>query len=344
MPRIGQHSEATPQLAVWEVDAGDHVIRLAWAPNAQMLAAATISGPILILDARNGKTIHALPGHTFGNQCISWSFDGCYLATGGQDGYLKLWDSKSGRELHSLVAGAAWVEQVVFAPNEMLVLSASGRFLKLWNIEGTCLKSYPVHPSTIYDVQWQPGGLYFSSASYGQLATFRSDQIAPVKTLEWKGSILTLAYSPDGDFMATGNQDASVHFWYRKTGKDLEMSGYPTKVRELSWDSSSRYLATGGSAIVIVWDCSGKGPAGTTPIQLEAHDTLLSAVEFQNNGNLLASGCQAGRVCVWNLKKRSPLRQWQLGSAITQVRWSPDDRLLASGSAGGLIQVYDAAE
>ena len=40
------------------------------------------------------------------------------------------------------------------------------------------------------------------------------------------------------------------------------MYGFPTKVLELSWNSTGRWLATGGSSSVILWDCSGKGPAG----------------------------------------------------------------------------------
>lgn len=118
------------------------------------------------------------------------------------------------------------------------------------------------------------------------------------------------------------------------------MSGYLTKVRELSWDATSRYLATGGSSIIIVWDCTGKGPAGTRPIELEAHDALLSALEYQHRGNLLASGCQNGLVCVWDPRKRqTPLGTFQLEAATTQVRWSPDDHAVAASSANGLVRM-----
>ena len=64
-----------------------------------------------------------------------------------------------------------------------------------------------------------------------------------------------MAWSPDGKVLAHGNQDATVHFWYAQTGTDLQMSGYPTKVRELGWDFTSRYLATGGGRMPCVWDC-----------------------------------------------------------------------------------------
>jgi WD40 repeat protein len=195
------------------------------------------------------------------------------------------------------------------------------------------------------DIQWHGEGRFLTSACYGQLATFKPDTSEPLKAFPWKGSILTVAWSPDGNLVATGNQDASVHFWYRRTGKDLEMSGYPTKVRELSWDPGSRYLATGGSAVVIVWDCSGKGPAGTRPTELEAHDTLLSALQYQHKGDLLASGCQDGLICVWNPpRKGRPIRTARLDAAITQLRWSPDDRILVASSSNGLVRAFVPAQ
>jgi WD40 repeat protein len=287
-------------------------------------------------------TLRVLAGHRVGTQCLSWTHDGRYLASGGQDGNVKIWHPNSDEPVCVLDAGSSWVEQVAFAPDSYLLASGSGRSLKLWNVQGELIQSYPSHPSTISDVQWQRQGSFLTSGCYGQLATFKPDSPEPVKKLRWKGSILTVAWSPDDDYVATGNQDASVHFWYRKSGKDLEMSGYPTKVRELSWDANSRYLATGGSAIVIIWDCSGKGPAGTRPIELEAHDMLLSALEYQHKGSLLASGCQNGLVCVWNPPKRkTPLRTSQLDGAVTQLRWSPDDRALAASSANGLVRKFN---
>jgi WD40 repeat protein len=108
-------------------------------------------------------------------------------------------------------------------------MTASGRTVRLWSGSGELLRDYPPHPSTVADVQRQPNELFFATAAYGQLATFGPEVIEPAKRFAWKGSILTIAWSPDGSYIATGNQDASVHFWYWKTGRHLEISGYPAK-------------------------------------------------------------------------------------------------------------------
>jgi WD40 repeat protein len=120
------------------------------------------------------------------------------------------------------------------------------------------------------------------------------------------------------------------------------MYGYPTKVRELSWDSMSRYLATGGSDIVTIWDCSGKGPAGTKPIELKGHADLVSTLGFAHRGFLIATASVDGRLIFWHINKQKrprPLVQAAFQSSISQLAWSPNDKLIALGTENGLVTV-----
>jgi WD40 repeat protein len=143
--------------------------------------------------------------------------------------------------------------------------------------------------------------------------------------------------------LAHGNQDSTVHFWYTETAEDLQMSGYATKVRELSWNPTSRYLATGGGPAVCVWDCGGTGPAGSRPQMLDGHGetVTLTAVQFQSRGHLLASADDTGRVCVWQpANKKQPLVGTAQGDGeVSVLRWSPDEKLLAVGFSTGSVSV-----
>jgi len=340
-----RETSSAPELGVaWERNVADHAIDIAYSPDGRLLAVAAIGGPISLFDAQSGEITSVLPGHSGGTFALSWRADSRRLASGGQDGALRIWDIADGASHVMCDAGAAWVEHVAYSPAGDFVVSAAGRKLRLWNSQGELLQNYPDHPSTISDVQWQPGERLVTSACYGRVATFRTDSPEPLKAFSWKGSILNLAWSPDGNYIATGNQDASVHFWYRKTGKDLEMSGYPIKVRELAWDSSSRYLATGGSAIVIVWDCSGKGPAGTKPIELDGHELPLTALAYQPNGAFLASGCRAGKIRLWSpATSRKLIRTSELPGEITRLVWASDGRSFAASSSVGAVRVFRPA-
>ena len=117
------------------------------------------------------------------------------------------------------------------------------------------------------------------------------------------------------------------------------MSGYEAKVKDLSFDHSGRWLATGGGAEGCVWDCLGAGPEGREPTMLP-HEARICAVAFQNRHGLLATAAQDGAVRLWSPDRRQPLRaNVKLPSPATRLTWSPDDRLLAIGSEQGIVYV-----
>ncbi len=324
----------------WQANIDDFVIRLAWSPDGTLLAAAAVEGPITLLDAQSGEVRHTLPGHGFGTTDLSWHPEQGWLASVGQDGEVKVWEASTGTELWSRPGGAAWVEHVAWRPTGDLLASAAGRELRLWDAQGNLLHQYTDHASTIASLGWRPGGREIATIAYGGVTLHKPEQPDKPRRFEWKGSSLVLAWSPDGKYIATGDQDSTVHFWYSDSGKDLQMWGYPTKVRELSWNCTSRYLATGGSSTVVVWDCSGKGPEGTKPKMLEQHEALLTMLAYQHRGEFLASACQDGLVVLWQPERNQrALSKSYFDAIVSQIAWSPDDRYLAAGAENGLVAV-----
>jgi WD40 repeat protein len=227
--------------------------------------------------------------------------------------------------------------------------SAAGKFLRLWDyrqgrLSTDLMRCFPPQVSTIASIGWKPGKSdILATCGYNGLSFWSQEKSDPLQTFPWKGSMLTLAWSPDGKFIATGNQDSTIQFWNIATGKELRMWGYPSKITALSWDCRSRYLASGGSATPVVWDCSGKGPANTKPITLDFHSTLLTQLAFQPEGSILASGCQEGLVATWRPgKSELPLATAHLGHGITRFAWSASNNRLAVGTASGEVHILRA--
>jgi len=340
-----------PELeAQWQTETGGHVISLRWSPGGSLLAGALADGPIVLLDADNGRPRVELPGHKGGTAQVDWrpgsDAKGGILASAGMDGHARLWHAAFGTEMLALDAGGEWVERVAWSPRGDYLATSSGRKLRLWDFRdpdqpGRLLREFPDQESTIADIAWKPGSEdLLASCGYNGLAFWSPASETRVRHFPWKGSMLTLAWSPDGKFIATGNQDSTIQFWSLSTGKELQMWGYRTKIRELAWDARSRYLASGGSSTGVVWDCSGKGPAGSKPVLLEFHSALLTQLAFQFDGTLLASGCREGLVAMWRPgKEKSPLATTHLGAAVTQLAWSPSNKRLAAASETGHVAV-----
>jgi WD40 repeat protein len=84
-------------------------------------------------------------------------------------------------------------------------------------------------------------------------------------TADLADGVQDLAWSPDGRYPACGCQDNKLRDWTWPEAQDFQMSGYLTKVRVLTWDRASRWLATADREIVTVWDFAQGPPWGARP-------------------------------------------------------------------------------
>ena len=333
---------AQPALkAKWRANIDDHPIGLAWSPDGKTLAVAAVSGPITLFHGADGAVQRKLPGHALDTMAISWRKDSRLLASVGQDGKVRLWDAETGAQRAEMAGGSSWVERVAFSPLGDYLVSAAGRKLRLWNSCGELIRAYPDANSTITDIKWRRDGRAFAISAYNGVVLYDPAEAEPLHRFEWQGSTLTLEWSPDGKYIATGDQDSTVHFWITDSKQDLQMWGYETKVLELAWSFNSRYLATGGGTQVVIWDCSGTGPAKTEPIMLEGHQHLIKHLRFQRKGMLLASGGNDGLLAIWKIRKKNPamLADAVFKAPIAGLAWSPDDRSIAVSDESGTLSI-----
>ena len=296
------------------------------------------------------------------------------LATGGQDGAVKFWDATAGQHTATAKLGHAWVEHLAWrsiheTPKSKLQISnsagdavprsdgvppvveqgaggtpallfaAAGRTLAAVRPDGSLAHTFKPAPKTITALAGQPAGGSVAAAYFGGVCLWDADDFVAQKELPYANGIQALVWSPDSKWLVSGNQDPSVHLWIPDDDIELHMSGYDGKVKFLSFDHTSRWLATTGGRDACIWDCAGAGPEGREPAMLP-HEAPLCAVKFQNTHGLLATAAADGVVNLWSPERKQPLRATvKMPSPATTLAWSPDDRLLAIGSEKGVIYV-----
>jgi WD40 repeat protein len=325
----------------WVGQLDDYAIDIAWSPDGGILAAASASGPITLFAGADGSRRHELLGHDGGSNALAWRPDSAVLASGGQDGSVKLWDGAAGQHAATAALGRAWVEHLAWRPGgsaPILAASAGRRFVFL-NPDASVRHEFKDAPKTVSALAWHPQGGCAAVAYFGGVCLWDADDAVAQKEYAYGNGIHALAWSPDARWLVSGNQDPSVHLWMPETDVELQMSGYEGKVRHLSFDCASRWLATSGSQDACIWDCSGEGPEGREPVMLP-HEAPVCGVAFQRSHSLLATASQDGTLMLWSPERRQPLRATvRMPAAAACLSWSRDDRFLAIGSEKGMVYV-----
>lgn len=325
----------------WTYRIDDYVIDAGWSPDSSSIAVASASGPVTVLDARTGEQIRTFAGHEHGAMCLRWHPRENLFATTGEDGIARLWAPSNDAPVATMGCADTWVEHCAWSPDGTLLAVSAGKYVQTWDRHGNQVQSHSPAQSTVTDLAWRPGSKALGAAAYGGVALLSPGSTEPVRHYEFKGSVLALAWSPDGRMLASGNQDSSVHLWHADSGDDLHMSGYALKVRELAWSADSRWLATGGGADVVLWDCSGKGPANSTPKMLRHHTEPLMHIVWRPGGKGIASGCRGKQVAVWRATSPSaPRSRASLAAEPTRLCFDRSGTHLLVSDATGCISLY----
>jgi len=327
----------------WAAAVDDYIIDLAWSPDNAQLAVASAAGPLTVFSVQEGSTVQALSGHEEGTNALAWGRGG--LVSGGQDGKVKVWDVVAGQNSASHAFERAWVEQLSWRPNnaasapgsDPLLAAVAGRQLTLLRPDASVHHTFPLAPKTVSALAWEPSGKLLAVAYFGGVCLWDIATLSAFKEYSYANSIHALTWSSDGKWLVSGNQDPSVHLWIPETDFEFHMSGYEGKVKEIGFDHTGRWLATGGGRDACVWDCQGNGPEGREPAMLP-HEMKVCTLAYQRNHDLLATGSEDGVVQLWSPERAKPLRATvRMPSAATTLSWSQDDRLLAVGTAKGAL-------
>ena len=194
-------------------------------------------------------------------------------------------------------------------------------------------------PSTVGGLAFAPKGLRLAVAHYNGATLWFPNAEAKPETLAWKGSHLGALFSPDGRFLITTMQESALHGWRLADGQHMRMSGYPARVRCMSFTVDGEWLATSGAPEVILWPFRTRdGPMGKEPFMLAPgpKDTRVTAVACHPTQALLAAGYSDGMVILVRLADAAEvLVSRPAGAPVSAVAWRGDGKQLAFGTEDG---------
>src|SRR3954453_781956 len=260
--------------------------------------------------------------------------DGARIVSGGDDGKLVATNAEGPTSVLAPDAKRRWIDNVALHPDGGFAWSAGKTaFVRSGKAEE---KSFEV-PSTVGGLAFAPKGLRLAIAHYNGVTLWFPNMAAKPEFLEWAGSHLSVAFSSDNKFLVTAMHEPALHGWRLADNRHMRMTGYPGRVRSISWSAGGKGLATSGADTVIIWPFASKdGPMGKEPAMLAPLQARVGVAACHPKQDILAAGYSDGTILMVRIDDGAEiLVRRNGGEAVSALAWNAKGTMLAFAAEDG---------
>src|SRR6195256_1318911 len=269
-----------------------------------------------------------------GGAVLCATSDGARIVTGGDDGKVIALDAKGEVSVLATDAKRRWIDNVALHPDGAVAWSA-GKTAFVRSGKGE-EKSFDT-PSTVGGLAFAPKGLRLAVAHYNGVTLWFPNMAAKPEFLEWAGSHLAVTFSPDNKFLVTAMPEPALHGWRLADNRHMRMSGYPGRVRSVSWSAGGKALATSGADAVIMWPFASKdGPMGKQPAMLAPLQARVTMLACHPKQDIFAAGYSDGTILMVRVGDGAEILVRKNGAApVSALAWNAKGTMLAFAAEDG---------
>lgn len=280
----------------------------------------------------------SLRGHTNAVTGVAVSPDGTRIASASQDGTAKVWEMATGREIVAIATGAtsSMPFTVSFSPDGRRIAASRG-----------ATSGSPGGPPSGAMGGGMGGGMGGTAESVpGAIGIWDAASGAEVQRFEGRiGTVIAVAFSPDGTRLASAGNDRVVRLWDVASGRQLlALTGHRSTINSLAFSPDGASLASAGGnndPRVFIWDLA----TGAQRRAFAAHPTAVLGVAYSPDGRRLATAGQEGVAKVWDADSDALLFSiFGHTGNMREVAFSGDGSRIATANDDGLVKIWTAAD
>lgn len=282
------------------------VVRAIFSADGRQILTASADHTVRLWSAQTGNEMRQLPEHDSPVWALSWSPDGSTILTSDESNKAYLWDAQTGELLHELIGHQEIVNVGFFSPDSRYVVTGSfDTTAIMWDVQaGEQVQVFRGHSGCVCGGDFSPDGRRIVTASYDQTARLW-DVATGAELQRYTGHINILhdaRFSPDGERIVTASQDKTARLWDTATGQELQQFvGHTSGVNGVAFADDNRFILTASNdGTARLWDTQAES-------EPRVFATTFSTLQATN---------------------------------ILYIEQFPDGRLLATGSANGILRFW----
>ncbi|HEX6717195.1 MAG TPA: caspase family protein [Pyrinomonadaceae bacterium] len=346
--RTGRGLRITPdsQDRTYGIPSPDGRIVAVMKPNTNVLT---------IVESPGGRQLQTLTpsGETGVVQRLRFSADGTMLAVvygAVQDlrpspttsftrgSQVKIWDVKTGRELHSFVPSEIPMDAEFSADGRLIATIGMGQ-ITLWDTQsGSKVRDLSSSPMSAFKPPTIKPGQMPQMPNMADIAAMMTNTLGTLAAGTMGRSVTSLAFTRDGRILATGGVESKANIDIAAMMSGAMNPRQKKGSKQPDPADMMKDLKVEAVGQVQLWDVS----TGSQIAAIKGHGRGVSKVAFSRDGKLLASGGTDNAIKIWDVATQSELRTLTgHTSGIESIDFSPDGRLLASASDDGSTFLWD---
>jgi WD40 repeat protein/serine/threonine protein kinase/pSer/pThr/pTyr-binding forkhead associated (FHA) protein len=256
---------------------------------------------------------------------LTFSPNGRFVVSGGDDQTIRIWDLSNGRCLYSFRGHQGRITSVALSPDGNQLLSGSeDKTLKLWNVAATThlftFGGAAENPRLSERVRQMLGLIPRTSSGNGH-----------------RGAVRSVAFSPDRRYILSGGDDATVKLWDLVTGRCLQTNrAHQAQVFAVAFSPNGQQILSASTDQTIrVWQVS----TGQVTQTLSGHQAL-TCVAYSPDGKRVLAGDDL--IKLWDLASGEIVQTFDQ-SNVECLSFSTDQRYILSGSRDGRLKLWEVA-